>query len=239
MKKFPHKFAGQIQVDEFEIDKKEQIQTLSRGVNELGLSGGLYFTDKRSWEYEYQHNIDDEKFFPFWEEVRDLKIPVSMDLSPMFNPEHPEWSVLERYSVQMKRFDRLSNQFPEISFILVHGILLTVFGSGDRVNIPDHIMKIWKKQNVFVEILFPIQVSYPRPDASIWDYPYPHSHPAIHELYKNLGPEKLVWGSDMPNVERNCTYKQSLDYLVRYCDFIQPDHMDMIIGGNAGRLLKL
>jgi hypothetical protein len=43
----------------------------------------------------------------------------------------------------------------------------------------------------------------------------------------------------MPNVERNCTYKQSLDYLVRYCDFITPNDMDLITGGNAVRLLKL
>ncbi|HNT88270.1 MAG TPA: tyrosine-type recombinase/integrase, partial [Candidatus Hydrogenedentes bacterium] len=35
-----------------------------------------------------------------------------------------------------------------------------------------------------------------------------------------LGADRLVWGSDMPNVERFCTYKQSLDYVRRYCPFL-------------------
>lgn len=239
VEEYPHRFAGQIQVKEFEIDKEEQINSVRHGVTELGLTGGLYFTDKRAWEYEYQHNIDDDKYFPFWEEVQDLDIPVSMDLSALFNPEHPGWSELKRFTAQMKRFDRIAGQFPRVSFVITHGILLTVFGSGDQIVIPEPVWEIWQKPNIFVEILFPIQVSYPRPGASVWDYPYPHSRPAIKELYEKLGPEKIVWGSDMPNVERNCTYKQSLDYLVRYCDFIPPEHMDLIIGGNAARLLKL
>jgi predicted TIM-barrel fold metal-dependent hydrolase len=121
----------------------------------------------------------------------------------------------------------------------VHGILLTVFGIGDEIVIPEEIWNIWKKPNIHIEILFPIQVSYPRPGASVWDYPYPQARLAIKELYKRLGTEKLIWGSDMPNVERNCTYKQSLDYLTQYCDFIPSKHMDLIIGGNAARLLKL
>ena len=28
-----------------------------------------------------------------------------------------------------------------------------------------------------------------------------------------MGGQRLLWGSDMPNVERNATYRQSLDYL--------------------------
>jgi predicted TIM-barrel fold metal-dependent hydrolase len=140
----------------------------------------------------------------------------------------------------MRRLDNWLRRFPEIPVVLVHGVQLTVFTVKDHfITIPDEIWTIWRKPNVHLEILFPIQVSYPRPGASQWDYPYPQVRPMIKELYEKLGAEKLLWGSDMPNVERNCTYRQSLDYLLRYCTFIAPNDMDLIIGGNAARLLKL
>ena len=54
-----------------------------------------------------------------------------------------------------------------------------------------------------------------------------------------LGAERLMWGSDMPNVERFCTYGQSLDYVRRYCDFVRVSDMDHILGGNAARLYRI
>ena len=49
----------------------------------------------------------------------------------------------------------------------------------------------------------------------------------------------MMWGSDMPNVERFCTYRQSLDYVRRYCEFLIGHEMDLILGGNAARLYGL
>ena len=43
-----------------------------------------------------------------------------------------------------------------------------------------------------------------------------------------FGAHRLVWGSDMPNVERNCTYRQSLDYLRRYNEYIPAADMAMV-----------
>ena len=40
----------------------------------------------------------------------------------------------------------------------------------------------------------------------------------------------------MPNVERSCTYRQTLTYLTRHCDFISAADLDRIVGGNANEL---
>ena len=65
-----------------------------------------------------------------------------------------------------------------------------------------------------------------------------HAHTAI--TYGGvLGAGRLVWGSDMPNVERFCTYGQSLEYLRRYCDFLPASDMDRILGDNAARLYRI
>jgi predicted TIM-barrel fold metal-dependent hydrolase len=63
--------------------------------------------------------------------------------------------------------------------------------------------------------------------------------PALRELYRRLGGQRLVWGSDMPNVERHCTYRQSLDYLEQFHDFIPAGDMGQILGGNLATLFGL
>jgi predicted TIM-barrel fold metal-dependent hydrolase len=72
-----------------------------------------------------------------------------------------------------------------------------------------------------------------------WDYPFPQAHKLIKQQYEEFGAHKLIWGSDMPNVERHCTYRQSVSYLKDYCDFIGHEDMDLILGGNLARILKI
>jgi len=53
------------------------------------------------------------------------------------------------------------------------------------------------------------------------------------------GAEKLVWGSDMPNAERFCTYQQSLDHVRRHCGFLSAAEKDRILGDNVAALFGL
>ncbi len=96
--------------------------------------------------------------------------------------------------------------------------------------IPDEIIALLREPNVTLELLFPLLY------GATWDYPYAESQPLIRELYETFGASKLLWGSDMPNVERSCTYRQTLTYLTRHCDFITPADLDRIVGGNANDL---
>ena len=84
--------------------------------------------------------------------------------------------------------------------------------------------------NVMSELLFPIF------QGAVYDYPFREVRPIIREYHERLGPKRLCWGSDMPNVERHATYRQSLAYLRDYCDFIPPDDMDAILGDNIATL---
>jgi predicted TIM-barrel fold metal-dependent hydrolase len=237
---YPDRFIGQVQVNETKAYDEKEIKELRRGVLELGLKGGLYYSDRRFWEINYKHNIDSDIFFPFWEEVKVLEIPVYWCLSSQPDPERPQLSTFERYVNTILRFGNWQSHFSEIPCVLVHGLQLSAISTEEGFReLPNEVWEIWQRPKVNLEVLFPIQVSWEGVDPKQLDYPYPEIRPIIKELYKKLGPEKLMWGSDMPNVERNCTYKQSLDYLVRYCDFIQPQHIDMIVGGNAANLYSL
>ena len=240
VKKYPNRFIGTVQVDEAEGYKDKQITELRRAVTKLGLRGGLYFANLRLFENNFKESLDDEKFFPLWEEIDSLGIPIYWDISPLPIPGKTDLSLFDLYSNQMKQLDKILVAFPNIPSILVHGVQLRVFtNKNEFTGFPDEILKVWKRPNVLLEILFPIQVSYPRPGSSPLDYPYEPVRPIIRELYKTVGAEKLIWGSDMPNVLRNCTYAQTLEYLRRYCTFIAPSDMEKIIGGNIARLYGL
>jgi hypothetical protein len=43
----------------------------------------------------------------------------------------------------------------------------------------------------------------------------------------------------MPNVERFCTYRQSLDYVRRHCGFLSPGEMEQFLGGNLARVFAI
>jgi predicted TIM-barrel fold metal-dependent hydrolase len=240
VRQYPRRFIGQAQILETQAHRETQIEELRNAVGGLGLTGGLYFSDRRFWENGFQDHIDDEKFFPLWEEVRGLGIPIFWCLSAVDYPAESARSIHDRFMAQLRRLGRWIAEFPDIPCVLVHGLQLPAFtGDDGKVSIPDEVWALLKKPNLYTEVLFPIQVSWPRPGTRTWDYPYQDAQPIIRDLYRTLGPEKLLWGSDMPFVARNCTYRQSLDYLVRYCDFISSTHMDMIVGDNAARLLKI
>jgi hypothetical protein len=61
----------------------------------------------------------------------------------------------------------------------------------------------------------------------------------LRDLHRRVGSSRLCWGSDLPNVERNCTYRQSLEYLPRIGDFMSPVEMDLVLGDNLARLFNL
>ena len=81
------------------------------------------------------------------------------------------------------------------------------FGASGRWDFPPEVLAAYKRDNLQMEVMFPITW------GGRWDYPYPEAQDLIRGMRDLFGAGKLVWGSDMPNVERFCTYKQSLDYV--------------------------
>jgi predicted TIM-barrel fold metal-dependent hydrolase len=55
----------------------------------------------------------------------------------------------------------------------------------------------------------------------------------IRQLLEAYGPDRFAWGSDMPNVERYCTYRQALAYVWEHADFLGPAERRKIFRDNA------
>ncbi len=236
---YPDTFVGTVQVNEARADEERQIAELTRGVKDLGLKA-LYFGTPRFFEIGYRRHLDDECYHAFWDEVRALGIPVFWDITGSPEPELRDKSPFERFMVQMHRFERWLDYAPDIQCVLVHGVPLGHLRDGDTLKaVPDELWEIWRRPNVHLELLFPMQVSHPVPGGTVWRYPYAQVKPLAEELFDVLGPEKLVWGSDLPNIQRNCTYRQGRDYLECLDLTLSDDHRDLLFGGNVARLLGL
>jgi len=75
--------------------------------------------------------------------------------------------------------------------------------------------------------------------GGVWEYPYTEAQSLIRQMRNMFGADKLIWGSDMPNVERFCTYTQCVDYVRRHCPFLTATEKEAILGGTLTKLLRI
>jgi predicted TIM-barrel fold metal-dependent hydrolase len=223
VKQHPTRFWALAQVSEWRLGHRSQRKRLERAIDEEHLHG-LYFETVMPVLHGHSEMFDDPACQPFWDDVRDRNLPVFWAVTSAEPAPDP-------YMVQLRSLARWLRRYPDVPCLLTHGITHTYFERGNKVTVPEEIWEILSAPNLRMEILFPIQ------DGGGLEYPYAERWPLIRQFYERLGPEKLIWGSDMPNVERHCTYRQSLDYLRNHCDFIPPRHMDLICGENVKQLM--
>ena len=110
---YPDKFIGLADVDETRADTAAEIKRLRRAVRELGLRG-LYYANRGLFPSGYASSFDDPRFDPFWEEVRDLHIPVFWEIVAVPDP-------LDSPLGEIERLNRWLTRWPTIPSIWTHG----------------------------------------------------------------------------------------------------------------------
>ena len=210
-------------IEEWRADDPSQLAEIERAVGELGLRGLFYDTGSIE-KFGRKTLPDDPCFDPFWQTVRRLNIPV------FWNITSPE-PTLDAWLEQQRSFGRWLARYPDVKCVYTHGLPLYRFvGDSGDITIPEEVWAPLESTNVFTEILIPILM------GGVWEYPYAEAQPFIRTYYDRIGPDRLIWGSDLPNVERHCTYEQSLRYFRDHCDFIPPAHMKRITDENTRSL---
>ena len=213
---FPDRFIGLAQVEEGFAWQESEIQRLEHQVTRCGMAG-LYFTLSGFMRSGWKTTYADSAFDDFWLTVHSLGIPVFW----VFPAATPWGSFLE----EMNRFVRWYERFPAIRTVIVHGWPTTLFADGKgRIRWPGTIAEIQQAFPVYTEILHPI--GWGRHHA----YPYEAALDHIRQFYDCFGAGPMIWGSDMPNVERFCTYRQSLDYAYMHSDFMTSEERSGVFG---------
>jgi len=221
---FPNKFTGLLHIDEAVADRDDVLAEADRA-HALGLKG-LYYSHDFS-RHGYARNMDHDAFRPFWDRIAKWNFPAFVELSS--TPNYDKAS----YIANLLAFDRLMQRYPTTRFVQVMGPPVAYFASTGRWDFPPEVLAAYKRDNLLIEIMFPITW------GGVWDYPYPEAQELTHQMRDLFGASKLVWGSDMPNVERFCTYRQSVDYVRKHCTFLSAAEKDAVLGGNAAQLVGL
>jgi len=219
----PDKFIGLADVDEANANTDAEIRKLRHAVRELRLSG-LYYANRALFTKGYAHMFDDAIFAPFWEEVRGLRIPVFWEIFGAPDPANEDHFLRE-----IDRLNRWMERWPSIPGVWTHG-----FSPDILERMPTPLAELLGRDLLTVEILYPIHWARTHP------YPFTELREALQTLHRHVGAERLIWGSDMPNVERNCTYRQSLDYLPQLAEgWLSSADLDRMLGLNVLRVFGL
>ncbi|WP_439578283.1 amidohydrolase family protein [Elioraea sp.] len=223
---YPERFTALLNLDEARAHTKAGLAELERAHRSLGLNA-VYFALDGFARYDFDIRFDSPALEPFWSRVNTWKLPVFFEAPP--TPDYDGAS----YVANMIGLKRLMDSYTDIRWVLVMGPPVGLYGMSGRWEFPDEVLAAYRHPNLLIEVMFPITW------GGRWDYPYPEAQALLRGMRDLFGADKLVWGSDAPNVERFCTYKQSLDYVRRHSTFLTAGEKDRILGGNVDRLLGI
>ena len=187
---------------------------LRRAVEELGLRGYKLFGPRTDYAFE------DPRLRPVWEYCAEKELPVLIHFGFLGRGggvvQHPRMSPLSLFEV--------ARDFPDIPFVIPH------FGAG---YFQELLALCWSLPNIYVD----------SSGSNQWVrwMPYPLSlEDLFRKSYETIGPERMLFGSDSSAFPRGFSLRYLQDQL-RICYQLNfpEEHIRMIFGGNAAKLLKL
>ena len=132
-------------------------------------------------------------------------------------------------SYQTEAVGELVQRYPDLRFVIAH----LGHPPADRERDPNS-FRAWREQLLLAR------------NANVWfdlaalpvcfadeDYPYPGALAYVREAVELVGPDRLMWGSDVPGLLGHATYRQLLDIVARHCDFLSEEDLAKVMGGNA------
>ncbi|MDP6495872.1 MAG: amidohydrolase family protein, partial [Dehalococcoidia bacterium] len=228
VKRYPDRFIGTVGI-EYDMTKDDdylqgEIAKLTRGVEELGHKG-LFSHVPRG-----QH-MDDPRAEPLWEEVVRLDVPTFINTG--FNSKAD-------YLDEIRRIGNLLEKFPTLTVIDAHiGANVRHPKDPEYVDNPREFFELFKTGRFLLEVGYVLSYE----NWAVWgkefEYPYTRHEQIIKTIYENFGAGVLVWGSDMPWVQRTCTYRQNLDLVRLHTDFMTEGDRKLVMGDNLARLFKV
>jgi len=222
---FPERLQGLAYVEDWLIptDPDACIAKLDHAINDLGLHA-YQFMRHHLQLYGADEQWDGPAFTPFWDAVADLGVPVFFTVGA---------DTYDGYLGEMRALSGWMEHYPDVTVVQTHGFNWRMFASEETLTVPDEVYDAAPvdNPNYHVQLLFAVFLQ------QHWTYPLKETSPTLERMYERIGPEQLIWGTDIPVSLLWWTYQQNLDYIRLYSDFITPEDMDLILGGNMARIM--
>jgi predicted TIM-barrel fold metal-dependent hydrolase len=226
--RYPDRLRAMAPVDEAAIpDEPDRVAAdLVHAIRDVGLHAVKFIP-----EYAYRAGRgawDDGPFRPFWEVATSLHVPIFFTLGAA--PGHADDR--DGYRAELDVLVRWMERYPDTEVSLTHGFPWRSFLAGSGLELPEWLWAPFANPRLRIEVSFPVRL------GDVFDYPYREVWPALAAMLRHVGPDRMLWGSDMPFQNRFCTYRQSHVWLDR-TGLLGPAELAAVKGGTAGRLLGI
>lgn len=225
IQQYPDRIQGLAYVEEWLIGSQTEacIRKLERAVNDLGLHG-YQFMPHHMQLYGIEPRWDGPEFTPFWDAASSLDIPIFFTLSA---------EGYDQYLADLRKLGEWMERYPNVTVVQTHGFNWRMFSNDDALHVPEAVFDAApiEHPNYHVQLLFAVFLQ------RRWDYPMPQILQTMEKMHQRIGADKMIFGTDIPVSLLWWTYRQNIDYIRRYCEFIPDSDMDAILGGNMARIM--
>lgn len=233
---YPDRLRAMAPVDEWRI--KAEGATVIQALQVAVAQGGLHAI-KFIPQLAYRSGPepwDDGPYRPFWEAALALDVPIFLTLgmgpATLAAPTTPAQQ-RQGYLAELTILQRWLARYPTVRCCLTHGLPWRLFLAGDVIVLPEEVWAPFATGNCHLEVCFPVRL------GDLFDFPYRELWPTVATLFKRIGADRLLWGTDMPFQNRFCTYRQSRRWLEHDCQFLDSAQLAALMGGTAQSLLQL
>jgi predicted TIM-barrel fold metal-dependent hydrolase len=228
---YPDRLRSMAPIDEWEIPvhPDKAIRQATEAIQVHGLHA-LKIIPEYAYRIAGSQSFDEPAWRPFWDAVTKLGVPIFFSLGSSPGSTDDRQGFIDELWVLRRWLDR----YPDVVASVTHGFPWRAFVEGDRFVLPATMWEPFKGSSLAMEVSFPIRI------GDWFDYPWRESWPALAAMVENIGPDRLLWGTDMPFQNRFCTYRQSHEYIERHCQAILSGaDLEKVMGGTAARILKI
>jgi len=144
---------------------------------------------------------------------------------------------------QLQALASVISEYPDLTVVLNHlGFCQSGFACDEwgrprlQADIPPRSLEIVEKlaRHSNVVALFSGHYAFSREE-----FPYEDLRIVSERLLDAFGPERLLWASDWPWIKEEPGYCELLEMVERHLPGLSADEVDLVMGGNAQRVLRI
>jgi 3-hydroxy-D-aspartate aldolase len=215
------------------FDSQNPAQFAERVEDEIdygGVCGLQFFT---GWhQSRFAGSWDDPQMSSYWNFVVSLGLPIYFTLALGHSSQFMETGKAY-FLKELERLGRWMERFPEAVVVVTHGLPWRDYVEHNRIALPEAVWEVFQRPSCYLQLLLPLRI------GDIWDFPYKEVEPTIHQCIERIGIDRLIWGTDMPMLERFCTYGQAIRHISHHTSGLTQEDVAKLLGGNVRALLDV
>lgn len=195
-------------------------QIMDHLVNDLRVHA-LKFEISQSWGMSGYHpglRLDNEQFAPLLKKADDLGMTVTLDIGGLGDSS---------YNLDAVR--NIVKRYPNITFVMTHCFFPCPDGHNDE--------RLGYMQELVSDRFYFDFANLP-PCVSPEKYPFVTQQDFLREAKKRVGADHLIWGTDLPGILMNYTYRELTDYVTE-SDVFTPEELKLVMAENAVRVYHI